>query len=239
MALAAQTRWAIRRYWADRFGVPPEAFEEAGVTVGPADEGGVQLFCSDGAWVIGAPDALFDACRQHGTDLVPLDTDDYAGVQAWFTDLQGIERVIGPTFYGYTDQETFDPVESEARVLTAADEPAYEAFRADIPNDEWAQGGPAFTPDETVGFVIGDELVAASGYDVWDGLIAHLAVVTHPDNRDEGYGQAVVSHATEQALAAGLIPQYRTLDAWPWSVAVAQRLGFKRFATAYLGVDRA
>ena len=75
-----------------------------------------------------------------------------------------------------------------------------------------------------------------AGYDIWDGLIAHVAVVTHPDHRSSGNGRAAASLLTDRALDAGLLPQYRTSDAWPWSVALAEGLGYERFATSYRGV---
>jgi GNAT superfamily N-acetyltransferase len=145
------------------------------------------------------------------------------------------ERVLGPAFYGYVDPTTFDPVDDEARVLETDDESAFETLRAAVPDEEWANGGPEFRPGETVGRFV-DDLVAVAGYDVWDGLIAHVAVVTHPDHRSSGNGRAAVSLLTDRALDAGLLPQYRTSDAWPWSVALAEGLGYERFATSYRGV---
>ena len=95
---------------------------------------------------------------------------------------------------------------------------------------------PGFEPGETVGIEADGRLVAAAGYEVWDERIAHISVVTHPDYRSRGLGQAVVSRATDRALDAGLWPQYRTLDAWPWSVALAEGLSFERFASGSLVV---
>ena len=60
--------------------------------------------------------------------------------------------------------------------------------------------------------------------------------MTHPDHRSSGHGRAVVSLVTERALEVGLVPQYRTADTWPWSVALAEGLGYERFATSYRGV---
>ena len=60
--------------------------------------------------------------------------------------------------------------------------------------------------------------------------------MTHPDHRSAGHGRAAVSLLTDRALDAGLLPQYRTADTWPWSVALAEGLGYERFATSYLGV---
>ena len=236
MSLSSRTLWTLRRYWADRLGVSPNAFERSGGTVGSAEEGGIQLFAHGDSLVIGTPDPLLDAAEDRSETVVSLNTEDEDAVHGWLTRFDGIEQAIGPTFYGYADRETFTPVESDARVLTAADSAAYQAFQQSIPDSEWEQGGTQFTPGETVGLFVDGELVAVAGFDVWEGLLAHLAVVTHPNHRGHGYGQIVVSQATERAFADGLLPQYRTSDAWPWSVALAQDLGFHRFATAYLGV---
>ncbi|MFY4816375.1 GNAT family N-acetyltransferase [Halorubrum sp. Atlit-26R] len=238
MGLSSRTLWTLRRYWADRLGVPPEAFEKSGGTVGDAEEGGIQLFSHGDSLIVGVPGPLLDAAEDRSETGIPLDADDEDAVHGWLTRFDGIERAIGPTFYGYADRETFTPVESDARALTAADAAAYRSFQRSIPDTEWEQGGTQFTPGETVGLFVDEELVAVAGFDVWEGVLAHLAVVTRPDNRGRGYGRSVVSQATEKAFADGLLPQYRTSDAWPWSVALAQDLGFHRFATAYLGVYR-
>jgi GNAT superfamily N-acetyltransferase len=237
MDLASRTRWLLRRYWADRLGVVPDAFENNEIAVGPAYEGGVQLFRRGERVVIGAPESDIEQLRQRSAELETLDLDSHT-VLKWLTDIERVERVIGPTFYGYTDRETFSPVESNARTLTSEDESVYNAFQAAIPDDEWEQGGKGFVAGETVGRFVDDRLVSLAGYEQWDGLIAHISVVTHPEYRSGGHGRAVVSRVTEQALSAGLIPQYRTSDDWPWSVSVAQRLGFERFVTAYLGVSQ-
>lgn len=236
MGLSSRTLWTLRHYWADRLGVFPNAFEESRGTVGSAEEGGIQLLFHGDSLVVGTPDPLLDAAEDRIEAGVSFDTEDGDAVHGWLTRFDGIEQAIGPTFYGYADRETFTPVESGARVLTAADTGAYQAFQRSIPGKEWEQGGTQFTPGETVGLFVDGELVAVAGFDVWEGLLAHLAVVAHPDHRGHGYGRAVVSQATERAFADGLLPQYRTSDAWPWSVALAQDLGFHRFATAYLGV---
>lgn len=236
MGLSSRTLWTLRRYWADRLGVPHNAFEKSEGTVGSAEEGGIQLFCHGDALVVGVPDALLDAAEDRSETIMSLDTESEDAVHGWLTRFDGIEQVFGPTFYGYADRETFTPVESDARVLTAADTAAYQAFRRSIPDTEWERGGTQFTPGETVGLFVDGGLVAVAGFDVWEGLLAHLAVVTRPNHRGNGYGQLVVSQATERAFADGFLPQYRTSDAWPWSVALAQNLGFHRFTTAYLGV---
>ena len=230
----------LRRYWSDRLGVNRDAFDRSGVTVGSGSRHGIELFERGDALVVGAPELLVPALRRYTDDLASIDVTDPDAVRGAFTDLGfgPIGDVLGPAFYGYADRETFAPVESDARVLTADDESAYRHFRGAVPDEEWKQGGPAFEPGEMIGLFAdaGDdnELVAAAAYDVWDDLLAHLAVVASPERRNQGYGRAVVSRATERALAEGLIPQYRTADAWPWSVALAEGLGFCQFGTSVL-----
>lgn len=233
--LEPDTRRTCREYWAGKLGVEPRAFEEDGVTVGETDGEDLDLFVRDGAVVVGAPSEVRAACERTADDLAAA-APDAAAVGEWVAGVEAVETVLGPAFYGYADAATFDPVDADARVLDADDDPAFEDLRAAVPEEEWANGGPAFRPGETVGRVVGGDLVAVAGHEVWDGLLAHVAVVTHPDHRGEGYGRAVVSLVTDRALDAGLVPQYRTADAWPWSVALAEGLGYQRFATSYLGV---
>jgi len=66
MGLTSRTLWTLRRYWADRLGVPSGAFEESAVTVGLAEESGVQLFCRNDALVVGAPNALVESAKARG-----------------------------------------------------------------------------------------------------------------------------------------------------------------------------
>ena len=232
------TERALEAYWTDQLGIPANAFETDGVVVGEAsDDAGVQVFVRDGTIAVGAPSPLVVDCRAHADELDAVTVEDPAALERWVeTQVAPVETVLGPAYYGYTDAESFEPVESDARVLTAGEEATYDRFRAAVPADEWDAGGPAFVPDETVGVEADGQLVAAAGYEVWDERIAHVGVVTHPDYRSRGFGRAVVSRATERALDTGLWPQYRTLEAWPWSVALAERLGFERFATGSLVV---
>jgi GNAT superfamily N-acetyltransferase len=236
MALRAATRETLREYWAGRLGVAPDAFNSEGVTVGTTDEDGLTVFWCGDAVVVGAPEQLRHTAERQTDLLSAIDSTDGDEIRDWYGAFERVETVLGPAFWGYTDEGAFEPVVSSARVLGRADESAYASLREAVPASAWDNGGPAFVPGETVGLFVDDDLVAASGYDVWDDMLAHLAVVTHPDERGEGYGQAVVSRATELAVSEGLVPQYRTLAAWPWSVALAESLGFERFATGAVGL---
>ena len=73
------------------------------------------------------------------------------------------------------------------------------------------------------------ELTALASYEAWNRRIAHISIVTHPRHRGRGSGRAAVALAAQHALAAGLVPQYRTLRANTASMAIANRLGFVEY----------
>lgn len=52
-------------------------------------------------------------------------------------------------------------------------------------------------------------LLAGAGYDIWEGILAHLGVLTAPAERRQGYASYAASIAVEESMAAGLIPQWR------------------------------
>lgn len=68
--------------------------------------------------------------------------------------------------------------------------------------------------------------LAGAGYDIWGGILAHLAVLTPPDLRRRGHAQRVSAVAVEEAMAAGLIPQWRARTDNTASQRTARRAGF-------------
>ena len=70
----------------------------------------------------------------------------------------------------------------------------------------------------------GDRAVAAAGYLTWPGRVAHLSVLTNPAFRGRGLAKLAGASATADALARGLLPQWRARV--PGSVRAAASLGF-------------
>lgn len=71
----------------------------------------------------------------------------------------------------------------------------------------------------------GGRIVAAAGYERWPVETAHLCVLTHPDQRGRGHATRAGAVATADALAAGLLPQWRA-GVRP-SLRVADKLGYR------------
>ncbi|WP_026553565.1 GNAT family N-acetyltransferase [Arthrobacter sp. H20] len=67
---------------------------------------------------------------------------------------------------------------------------------------------------------------AGAGYDIWGGILAHLGVLTAPDRRGQGHATFIAKVAVEDAMAAGLIPQWRARTDNTASIRTALRAGF-------------
>ena len=68
--------------------------------------------------------------------------------------------------------------------------------------------------------------LAGAGYDIWEGILAHLGALTAPAERRRGRASYAVSVAVEESMAAGLIPQWRARTDNVASQRTALRAGF-------------
>lgn len=73
--------------------------------------------------------------------------------------------------------------------------------------------------------------LAGAGYDIWEGILAHVGALTPPDQRRRGRATYAVAVAVEEAMAAGLIPQWRARTDNVGSQRTAVRSGFVRAGT--------
>src|SRR5262249_53060373 len=79
------------------------------------------------------------------------------------------------------------------------------------------------------GYFLDGALVAAAGFEVWGGTLAHICVTTHAGFRNRGYGRACVRSVTEEAIKSGLVAQYQTLFENRPSIAVARAMEFEEY----------
>lgn len=223
----------VNRYWADVFGVTPDALDAPGVTVMPESE----PQDSDGLYLLRRNRTLLLLChpdrlaswRAQAARIDASIVDDHAALTSWVR--QPIARMVGPAYIGYSDAASFRPVQQHARLLEPGDDAAYDAFRAQCPPLDWEHGGSEFHPGTLAGSFSNDgQLVALAGYELWGAHLAHIAIVSAPAGRGQGHGCAAVSRLTAHVLDQGLIPQYRTLRANRRSIAIASTLGYAAYA---------
>jgi GNAT superfamily N-acetyltransferase len=218
-------------YWAAHFGVPCHLlFTEPLSIISHAGEleeyHGIFALSRNGARLISLPSEYAESLRP-----IVLNLSSNFSLEDLARALRPIaSAVIGPAFIGYTDD--ISQPSHPARALTLEDATAVDSLRAACGETEWERGGSNISVNPASGVFIGDKLAALAAYEVWGGTIAHISVITHPEHRGRGFGTAAVTHLSARALAAGLLPQYRTLDGNQPSIRLAKSIGFVRYATS-------
>ncbi|AQZ66655.1 hypothetical protein BKM31_39075 [[Actinomadura] parvosata subsp. kistnae] len=137
------------------------------------------------------------------------------------------EEVLGPAALAYLDAADFLPAHGEDVRAVPPDHADVLALLGSVPADEAAECGLDEVESEMYVVRDGPEVVAAAGYRTWVGTAAHLSVLTAPGRRGHGLARAVASAAVADALASGLLPQWRARVA-P-SRRVARALGFREY----------
>ena len=120
-----------------------------------------------------------------------------------------ITEVLGPARLAYLAETDFHPVPAaNITRLPAGSAPVRSLLRRAGPEEAGESGLaeldlPLFTlPEE-------GEAIAAAGYKVLHGGVAHLGVLTAPTHRGRGLAKRVASAAVADALTRNLLPQWR------------------------------
>jgi GNAT superfamily N-acetyltransferase len=222
------------QYWSSFLGCDREVLYKKQTLVIPhadlTDYDSLFLFVRDELFLVSVPPNLLDIFRTQAAAWSRADALEESRLRSLIR--VPIELVAGPAFVGYTDDRAFRPATDEdSRFLAPQDITALADLKEACGALEWEHGGSQLGEQPVVGAFDRQCLVAAAGYKVWGSVIAHISVITHPQYRGQGYGKAVVSRLTAEALNRGLAPQYQTLEANIPSMAIGQALGFERYAT--------
>lgn len=187
-------------------------------------DGAFALFRNDSV-VTSVPAERIDSLRSRLEPLrPPFSPSDLARALAAIS-----TSVVGPARIAYPSK--LRAPAHPARALLATENGAIQALREACDATQWDHGGSSID-QPCSGVFLGSQLVALAGYEIWGRTIAHIAIVTHPDFRGRGYGRSAVAHLACRALAARLLPQYRTLESNLPSIHIAESLGFESFATS-------
>lgn len=144
-----------------------------------------------------------------------------------------VENLLGPASIGYADAGTFvRGDDAEARLLGDEDDAAIAGLHSSCSALDWEHGGPASDATTRIGVFKGGTLTALASYNIWGDRIAHISIISHPLLRRGGLARMAVSAITRHALDNNLVAQYRTLVSNTPSLAIANRLGFERYASS-------
>lgn len=136
----------------------------------------------------------------------------------------GVTAFLGPARLDYLDRSAFRPVDGVEVEQVDKNDPGVAALLAATGDDAHESGIAGITSPAFV-VRVDDEIVSVSGYNLWLRSTAHMCLLSHPDHRGRGWAGAVASAATQHALAARLLPQWRARIT-P-SHRIAGRLGYE------------
>jgi GNAT superfamily N-acetyltransferase len=202
----------VREVWAGLAGVPVSFGDP--VVVSPES-----LLCPPGwagvvvigdAAIVTAPSARAASVMRE--TLAGLPVVDWTAPETW-----PAAEVLGPATLAYCSRLSVPSSPGISRGDVAD-------LVASVSEDEAGEAGLDEITSEA--FVIRSEgrVVAAAGYRLWPGDVAHLSVLTAPSHRGRGLAKQVAAAATADALEAGLLPQWRARP--EPSRQVARALGF-------------
>ncbi|WKX06035.1 GNAT family N-acetyltransferase [Streptomyces sp. NL15-2K] len=139
-------------------------------------------------------------------------------------------EVLGPAVLGYVSRDGFRLVPADRSVerLAPGHQDLMTLVRSAPPGDAGESGMDEIT---SAAFVVrkGADVAAAAGFQAWPAATAHLCVLTAPGERGRGLARQVASAAVAQALAEGLLPQWRARPMA--SRKVARALGFRELGS--------
>lgn len=187
------------------------------------DAGSLMVVRLGGTTLVHGPPSSVEAARGHDdAALADLDLLDRLAPQ-------DRERwPLGAALLGYADEPVDPPGLDDADL---GDEPGLLArLREAAPPGDVEESGVLEMEHRFV-LVEDDDPVAASAYSPWSGLLAHVGVLTPPQRRRAGRGLLVGAAATNDALASGLVPQWRVRPENAASLALGRRLGYVALGT--------
>lgn len=193
----------------------------------PADEGGYAVEVSAGSVL--CPPGWVGVVRLGGATIATAPTAALADTLRNALargDLAGLvaTETLGPTTLAFLDPANFRSAATAGVARTTSDDPAVEEFAAANEPESTTDAGIR-EPAELHVLRDGGRIVAACGYRRWPGEVAHLCILVDREFRGRALARPVAAAAVADALAHGLLPQWRAqVEA---SRRVARGLGFR------------
>lgn len=179
--------------------------------------GGVSVVSLFGQLVVRGPAWFVERSR----DIADAELINESTLLELTRDHQG--RAIGQALLSFADHPRQLP--GDQPLALGTDQGLAVRLESVCPPDDVAEVGLS-TMDQVL-VVDGEPPSAGAGFDVWEGLLAHLGVLVAPDRRHAGLGTRVAAAALEEACAQGLVGQWRASVLNPESQRIADRLGFE------------
>lgn len=206
-----------RRAWANRLGTSPDVFEHDGLVMLARPWDSVVVVELGRCCVVAGPGTVIDG-PAHVDRRVMGDADSLAAL------LGGppTARAIGTADLWFTGI----PVGADLGDTTEATDADLATLRADCSPAEFDESGLAELSRRWVSRTAAGAVAASAGYAPWAHTLAHVGVLSAPPHRGQGHAYRAAARAVDEALAEGLIAQWRCRVGNDASARLAQRLGF-------------
>ncbi|SNT64009.1 GNAT acetyltransferase [Asanoa hainanensis] len=191
-----------RTLWVTLAGAPATFASPADVVVSP-----LSMLCPPGwAGVVSLGGAAIATVPDSAAALA------LAGLRSWddpaaLVDELPAAETLGPATLAYLDPSAFRP--PVGRDVVVGDRADLRTLLASVPAADADESGLAEVTSPAYVVRARGVVVAAAGYHRWPGGAAHVCVLTARGHRGLGLARAVAAAATEHALAAGLLAQWR------------------------------
>jgi hypothetical protein len=226
------TESIIRLAWARTLGLSDDALlEPAGDRLTRVDESIVMFVTLWDHRILIAPQWLLDIAPElrnaelaSGSSLLGLSAE-HGG------------RLLGEAVLSFTDAYVSHPG-LDAAVVTKEREAVTDLERS-CPPDDVSEVTLSSMSECFVTLDEEDHTMAGAGYDESQGILANVGVLTPPVLRRAGHGTLAAAIATNDALDAGLVPQWRARRGHRASLGLARRLGYREIGsqtTVLLGI---
>ncbi len=220
----------LDEHWTATLHVEPSVWRDAEVVVAshpePSHRDHVYLIRREDSCIIVVPQALVGSTTIACASWPSAAVFDRAFIRTLYGD--EVVAIHGPFWLGYATTESFRHVDGRGsrRLDGRADEAALAALRSAVSEDQAVDAGFDVAARREYGCFVGGELVCAGTLTPFRGLPANIGVLTHPAHRNQGYGTAMVSTLTQDALTESPAVQFRVLDENRAALRIGRVLGY-------------
>ena len=209
-----------REGWAGRLEVDLASFENSGLTL-------ISREGSYGITTLKFFDSIVAICQPALLPILsPLSPGDLLNMSLLLKSLNGhVANPIGIASISYTDSATLKEP-PHFGVAHEGNSQEVELILSGCTKDEQEESGVATMPFIFIADSVVEKPGAVASYEIWNGKIAQLGVLTKPEHRGQGLASSAAHAAAKAALATGLIPQWRCQIGNVSSYRLSQKLGF-------------
>lgn len=226
---ASRIHQLLDEHWTAILHVQPSVWRDAEVVVAshpePSHTDHVYLIRREESCIIVVPQALVGSTTTACAAWPSAAVFDRAFVRSLYG--SAVSSIHGPFWLGYATTDTFRPVDPRGvRPLGGGDAAALARLREAVSEHDWIDAGFEVPTRQEFGCFDEGELVCAGTLTPFRGEPANVGVLTHPRRRNQGFGAAMVSALTAEALRHSRAAQCRLLEDNRPGMRVARVLGY-------------